>query len=38
VPAVPAGAAARETYDAVLRAAREDLDYAAIGRYWEKKS
>jgi len=35
---LPAGAAARETYDAVLRAAREDLDYAAIGRYWEKKS
>jgi len=35
---LPAGAAARETYDAVLRAAREDLDYSAIGRYWEKKS
>ena len=35
---LPAGAAARETYDAVLRAAREDLDYAAIGRFWEKKS
>jgi 3-hydroxyisobutyrate dehydrogenase-like beta-hydroxyacid dehydrogenase len=35
---LPAGAAAREAYDAVLRAAREDLDYAAIGRYWEKKS
>jgi len=34
---LPAGAAARETYDAVLRAAREDLDYAAVGRYWEKK-
>ena len=34
---LPAGAAARETYDAVLRAAREDLDYAAIGRFWEKK-
>lgn len=35
---LPAGAAAREAYDAVLRAAREDVDYAAIGRYWEKKS
>jgi 3-hydroxyisobutyrate dehydrogenase len=35
---LPAGAAAREAYDAVLRAAREDLDYAAVGRYWEKKS
>jgi 3-hydroxyisobutyrate dehydrogenase len=35
---LPAGTAAREAYDVVLRAAREDLDYAAIGRYWEKKS
>jgi 3-hydroxyisobutyrate dehydrogenase len=35
---LPAGAAAREAYDAVLRAAREDVDYAAIGRYFEKKS
>ena len=35
---LPAGAAAREAYDAVLRAAREDLDYAAVGRFWEKKS
>jgi 3-hydroxyisobutyrate dehydrogenase len=34
---LPAGAAAHETYDAVLRAAREDVDYAAVGRYWEKK-
>jgi 3-hydroxyisobutyrate dehydrogenase-like beta-hydroxyacid dehydrogenase len=34
---LPAGTAARETYDAVFRAAREDLDYAAIGRFWEKK-
>jgi 3-hydroxyisobutyrate dehydrogenase-like beta-hydroxyacid dehydrogenase len=34
---LPAGAAAREAYDKVLRAAREDVDYAAIGRYWEKK-
>jgi 3-hydroxyisobutyrate dehydrogenase len=35
---LPAGAAAREAYGAVLRAAREDVDYAAVGRYWEKKS
>jgi len=35
---MPAGTAAREAYDVVLRAAREDLDYAAIGRYWEKKT
>jgi 3-hydroxyisobutyrate dehydrogenase-like beta-hydroxyacid dehydrogenase len=35
---LPAAAAAREIYDTVLRAAREDLDYAAVGRYWEKKS
>lgn len=34
---LPAGAAAREAYDSVLRAAHEDLDYAAVGRYWEKK-
>jgi 3-hydroxyisobutyrate dehydrogenase-like beta-hydroxyacid dehydrogenase len=35
---LPAATAAREIYDTVLRAAREDLDYSAIGRYWEKKS
>jgi 3-hydroxyisobutyrate dehydrogenase-like beta-hydroxyacid dehydrogenase len=35
---LPAGAAAREAYDVVLRAAREDVDYAAVGRYWEKKT
>jgi len=34
---LPAGQASRDTYDAVLRAAREDVDYAAIGRYWDKK-
>jgi 3-hydroxyisobutyrate dehydrogenase-like beta-hydroxyacid dehydrogenase len=34
---LPAGAAAHKVYDTVLRAAREDLDYAAIGRFWEKK-
>ena len=33
---LPAGAAAREVYSSVLRAAHEDLDYAAIGRYWAK--
>ncbi len=32
---LPAGAAAREVYSTVLNAAREDVDYAAIGRYWE---
>jgi 3-hydroxyisobutyrate dehydrogenase len=35
---LPAGAAAREAYDVVLRAAREDVDYAAIGRYWQMKT
>jgi 3-hydroxyisobutyrate dehydrogenase len=35
---LPAGTAAHEAYDTVLRAAREDVDYAAIGRYWEKQS
>jgi 3-hydroxyisobutyrate dehydrogenase-like beta-hydroxyacid dehydrogenase len=35
---LPAGKASRDAYDAVLRDAREDLDYAAIGRYWEKKN
>jgi 3-hydroxyisobutyrate dehydrogenase-like beta-hydroxyacid dehydrogenase len=35
---LPAGKASRDTYDAVLRAAREDVDYAAVGRYWEKKA
>jgi 3-hydroxyisobutyrate dehydrogenase len=34
---LPAGSAAREAYDAVLRAAREDVDYAAVGRYWDKR-
>ncbi len=33
---LPAGTAAREVYGSVLGSAREDLDYAAIGRYWEK--
>ena len=34
---LPAGAAAREVYASVLRAEKEDVDYAAIGRYWEKR-
>jgi len=34
--ALPAGAAAQEVYGSVLRAAREDVDYAAIARYWDK--
>ncbi len=34
---LPAGSAARDAYDAVLRAAKEDVDYAAIGRYWAGK-
>jgi 3-hydroxyisobutyrate dehydrogenase-like beta-hydroxyacid dehydrogenase len=33
---LPAGTAAREVYSSVLKAAQEDLDYAAIGRYWAK--
>jgi len=34
--ALPATAAAREIYNAVKGAAKEDLDYAAVGRFWEK--
>ena len=34
---LPAGTAAREVYSTVLDAAREDVDYAAIGRYWENR-
>lgn len=33
---LPATAAARETYNAVKGAAREDLDYAAVARFWRK--
>ncbi len=33
---LPATAAARETYNAVKCAAREDLDYAAVARFWKK--
>ena len=34
--ALPAAAAAREVYNFVLGSAKEDLDYAAIGRFWER--
>jgi 3-hydroxyisobutyrate dehydrogenase-like beta-hydroxyacid dehydrogenase len=33
---LPATAAAREVYNAVRGAAREDLDYAAVARFWQK--
>lgn len=33
---LPATAAAREIYSSVKGSAKEDLDYAAIGRFWEK--
>lgn len=33
---LPATAAARETYSAVRGAAKEDLDYAAVARFWQK--
>jgi len=32
---LPAGTAAERTYDAVLSAAKEDLDYAAVARFWQ---
>jgi 3-hydroxyisobutyrate dehydrogenase-like beta-hydroxyacid dehydrogenase len=35
--ALPATAAAREVYNAVRGASREDLDYAAVARFWERK-
>jgi 2-hydroxy-3-oxopropionate reductase len=34
--ALPAAAAAREVYSSVLGAAKEDLDYAAIAKFWKK--
>jgi len=34
--ALPAAAAAREVYNYVLGAAKEDLDYAAVARFWER--
>jgi len=33
---LPATAAARETYNAVKGAAKEDLDYAAVARFWKR--
>jgi len=33
---LPAAAASRETYSAVKGAAKEDLDYAAVARFWQK--
>jgi 3-hydroxyisobutyrate dehydrogenase-like beta-hydroxyacid dehydrogenase len=33
---LPATAAARETYNAVKGAAKEDVDYAAVARFWKK--
>jgi 3-hydroxyisobutyrate dehydrogenase-like beta-hydroxyacid dehydrogenase len=33
---LPATAAAREIYNAVKGAAREDLDYAGVARFWQK--
>ena len=32
---LPAGMAAFETYDAVKTAAKEDVDYAAVARFWQ---
>ena len=34
--ALPAGAAAYSTYSAVKAAAKEDLDYAAVMKFWER--
>jgi 2-hydroxy-3-oxopropionate reductase len=33
---LPAAAAAYSTYSAVKAAAKEDVDYAAVARYWQK--
>ncbi len=33
---LPAAAAAREVYNFVLGSAKEDLDYAAIAKYWQR--
>jgi 3-hydroxyisobutyrate dehydrogenase-like beta-hydroxyacid dehydrogenase len=33
---LPATAAAREIYNGVKGAAKEDLDYAAVARFWQK--
>ncbi len=34
---LPATAAAREIYNAVKDAAKEDLDYAAVARFWQQR-
>ena len=33
---LPATAAAREIYNAVKGSAKEDLDYAAVARFWQR--
>jgi 3-hydroxyisobutyrate dehydrogenase len=33
---LPVGTAARETYDKVLRASREDVDFSAVAQYYQK--
>jgi 4-hydroxybutyrate dehydrogenase/sulfolactaldehyde 3-reductase len=33
---LPATAAAREIYNAVKGATREDVDYAAVAKFWQK--
>jgi 3-hydroxyisobutyrate dehydrogenase-like beta-hydroxyacid dehydrogenase len=33
---LPAAAAAREVYNSVKGSSREDLDYAAVYKYWKK--
>jgi 2-hydroxy-3-oxopropionate reductase len=34
---VPAATAAYETYSAIKNAAREDLDYSAVAKFWQEK-
>ena len=33
---LPAAAAAQQTYGAVKAAAKEDLDYSAVMKFWKK--
>jgi 3-hydroxyisobutyrate dehydrogenase-like beta-hydroxyacid dehydrogenase len=33
---LPSGSAARGVFSHVLQATREDVDFAAIGRYWQE--
>jgi len=33
---LPAGMAAYETYDAVKSSVKEDVDYAAVARFWQR--